>query len=184
MTPERPMLIFVSDVHLTDTLHGSVISKSDVFERFWLRIQAARGARPAELCFVGDLFDIVRSPTWLETACRPYHDPNPDTLAVVDRIVSGLLERGAGCIDAIRKRVQYGKLGVNYVLGNHDRLLRFAPAARREIWRALTGEDRDVEFPNERIFPEHRVLVYHGNIGDPINHSPEDAATIGDAVAS
>src|SRR5688572_22564577 len=103
MGTERPMLVFVSDVHLTDALHGSAMSKADVFERFWVRIQAARGARPAELCFVGDLFDIVRSPTWLETNARPYHDPNPDTVAVVERIVDGILAREAPFFEAIKR---------------------------------------------------------------------------------
>ena len=40
---ERPLLIFVSDIHLTDRLHGNAVSKADQFTRFWERIQAARG---------------------------------------------------------------------------------------------------------------------------------------------
>lgn len=181
---ERPMLVLVSDVHLTDALHGSAISKADVFERFWVRIQAARGSRPAEICFVGDLFDIVRSPTWLESSARPYHDPNAGTVSVVERIVAGILAREAPFFDALRRRVATGELAVHYVLGNHDRLLAFAPAARRAIWRALTGEERDAVFPTEKVFPEHRVVAYHGNVGDPINESLDGAATIGDAIAS
>ena len=46
---ERPLLIFVSDIHLTDRLHGNAVSKADQFARFWERIQAARGKRPARL---------------------------------------------------------------------------------------------------------------------------------------
>ena len=60
---ERPLLIFVSDIHLTDRLHGNAVSKADQFARFWERIQHVRGKRPAELCVVGDLFDLVRSPS-------------------------------------------------------------------------------------------------------------------------
>jgi UDP-2,3-diacylglucosamine pyrophosphatase LpxH len=184
MARERPMLVFVSDVHLTDTLHSSLVTKADVFERFWIRIQAARGARPAELCFVGDLFDIVRSPTWIDSGKRPYHDPDADTIAVVDRIVTGILEREAPFFSAIRQRVQAGELRVHYVIGNHDRLLLFAPKSRRAIQLALTGEDRDLETPSELEFHEHGVLAYHGNVGDPINASREGEATIGDAIAA
>ena len=57
---DRPLLIFVSDIHLTDRLHGNAVSKADQFARFWQRISAARGNRPAELCVVGDMFDLVR----------------------------------------------------------------------------------------------------------------------------
>lgn len=178
------MVIFVSDIHLTDALHGSAIPKVDAFERFWVRIQAARGQRPAHLCFVGDLFDVVRSPTWHQTERRPYHEPDADTVQVVERIVLGILEREAAFFGAIRERVQRGELEVHYALGNHDRLLAAAPAARRAVWRALTGEEREIELPSELVFPEHGVLAYHGNVGDPINDSPDGSATIGDALAS
>lgn len=184
MAGDRPMLIFVSDLHLTDALRGQSVPKADLFERFWVRIQAARGARPAELCFVGDLFDIVRSPSWLETPHRPYHDPDDRVGARVEAIVDTVLAREAAFFDKIRARVQAGELRVHYVLGNHDRLLRHSPKARRKIYRAMTGEDRDVDFPDEMAFPEHRVLAYHGHVGDVINASPDGMGTIGDAIGS
>lgn len=184
MMSERPMLIFVSDLHLTDALHGTAISKKDVFDRFWMRIAAARGAMAAHLVFVGDLFDLVRSPTWLRTKHRPYHIANKGVVEVVDQIVATILEREKGFTDAIRTQVQSGNLTVEYLLGNHDRLLAHAPNARRAIWKALTGQDRDIEFGTEQEYPAHGVLAYHGNISDPINESLAGAATIGDAIGS
>ncbi|MEZ4227160.1 MAG: hypothetical protein R3B13_39845 [Polyangiaceae bacterium] len=184
MGTERPMLIFVSDIHLTDALHGSAISKVDAFERFWVRIQAARGQRPAKLAFVGDLFDLVRSPSWLATPYRPYQELDAAGVQVVERIVSGILERERPFFDAIRTRVERGELEIFYALGNHDRLLQSAPAARRTVWKALTGRDEDVDFPDELEFAEHGVLAYHGHWGDPINENPDGAGTIGDALAS
>ena len=38
----RPMLIFLSDIHLTDALKGSAVPRAETFERFWIRIDAAR----------------------------------------------------------------------------------------------------------------------------------------------
>jgi len=175
---DRPMVIFVSDLHLTDALAGTAISKAQTFERFWIRIAAARGARPAHLCFVGDLFDIVRSPKWLDGAYRPYHDPSPQVVAVIDRIVEDILIREAEFFTAVRSRVQSGELTVHYLLGNHDRLLTFAPATRRRIWKAFTGEDRDVELGCEISFPDHGVLAYHGHRGDPINETPGFGSTV------
>lgn len=176
------MLIFVSDIHLTDALHGGAVGRAAMFERFWARIQAARGARPAKLCFVGDLFDVVRSPSWLEGACRPYHDPSDRLAAEVEAIVARILEREEAFFAAIRRRVQEGALEVEYLLGNHDRLLAFSPGARRRIWKALTGRDVDAEFRREAAFEEHGVLAYHGHHSDPINISPGHQATIGDAI--
>ncbi|MFO0672586.1 MAG: hypothetical protein U0235_23735 [Polyangiaceae bacterium] len=184
MDRDRPLLVLVSDIHLTDALHGASIPRADTFERFWLRIDAARGARPAHLCFVGDLFDIVRSPSWLDTALRPYHEPSAELAAHVDRIVAAMIERERPFFDAVRKRVESGALAIDYVLGNHDRLLRIAPAARRRVWAALTGQDRDVDFPSERYFPEHRVVAYHGHVADDVNFDPDGGGTLGDAIGS
>jgi UDP-2,3-diacylglucosamine pyrophosphatase LpxH len=179
---DRPLLVVVSDIHLTDVLRGAAVPRAEAFDRFWSRIQAARGARPAILCFAGDLFDLVRSPRWMEGSARPYGDPDPRLVATVEAIARAILARESKFFDAIRKRVEEGALEIAYVLGNHDRLLRHAPRARRAIWRALTGRDEDVVFETERTFPEHRVLAYHGNVADPINHDPDGGATLGDAI--
>lgn len=184
MRGDRALLIFVSDIHLTDSLHGSAIPKAVQFERFWSRIQQSRGQRPAILCFAGDLFDIVRSPSWFDTRWRPYHDPRGDVARHVLGIVERTLERESQFFAAIRQRVEEGALEVRYLLGNHDRLLRFVPEARRQIWLAMTGREETPEFPDELEFPEHRVLAYHGNVTDDINHDPDGAGTIGDAIGS
>src|SRR5450432_906114 len=117
------MLVFVSDIHLTDALNNASIPRVDTFERFWTRIRAARGERPAHLCFVGDLFDIVRSPSWFEGNLRPYDEPGPELATHVETIVDAVLAREALFFSAIRSRVESGELVVHYVLGNHDRLL-------------------------------------------------------------
>jgi UDP-2,3-diacylglucosamine pyrophosphatase LpxH len=73
---------------------------------------------------------------------------------------------------------------VHYVLGNHDRLLKYAPKSRRAVWKALTGQDREVEFPTVKRFADHGVIAYHGNVTDAVNFDPEGGATIGDAIGS
>lgn len=184
MGGDRPLLVFVSDIHLTDRLHGGVADKAAQFERFWTRIEAARGHRPAELCFVGDVFDLVRSPTWFDGRQRPYHGKdNVGVVRTVERIVEATIAREPGFFAAIRKRVESGALKVHYVVGNHDRLLRTAPAARLAVSRALTGGD-GLELHTELEFPDHGVLAYHGHKTDPINASPDGDATIGDAIGS
>ncbi len=178
----RHLLVFVSDLHLTESLKGPRVAKVDMLQRFWSRIDAARGAEPAEICFVGDLFDIVRSPRWLEGSRRPYHEPSPASVKVVEEIVDSCLVREAPFFAKLRELCASDGLRISYVLGNHDRLLRFAPKARRAIWKAMTGKDEDVDFPSEKIFPEHRVLAHHGHTGDFICYRPEGAAPIGDAI--
>ncbi|MBW2526469.1 MAG: metallophosphoesterase [Deltaproteobacteria bacterium] len=179
----RSLLVFISDLHLTDALKGPRVARADTLKRFWTRIDGARGDRPAELVFVGDLFDIVRSPRWLATEHRPYHEPSPASIPVVDEIVAATLEREEPFFGMLRDLVQRDALRLTYILGNHDRLLRFAPKARRAIWKAMTGEDRkSVDFPRERTFPDHGVLAHHGHSGDFICYGRDGAAPIGDAI--
>jgi UDP-2,3-diacylglucosamine pyrophosphatase LpxH len=182
------MLVCASDIHLTDSLQNTSIPRVDTFERFWSRIEAARGSRPAVLCFVGDLFDIVRSPSWFDGSVRPYDEPSPELAAKVLAITQAILLREQAFFSAIRRRVQEGALRVHYVLGNHDRLIRYSAAARSAIWEALTGEvtgaDNAKHFGDEAHFPEHGVLAYHGHVSDGVNYHPEGAGTLGDAIGS
>ncbi|HEY5925918.1 MAG TPA: metallophosphoesterase [Kofleriaceae bacterium] len=180
---ERPLLIFVSDIHLTDRLHGNAVSKAEQFARFWERIQAVRGNRPAELCVVGDLFDLVRSPSWFDGRHRPYHGASTNGVVKnVEQIVDETIRREQGFFDALKAKLASGELKFHYVVGNHDRLLFTAPAAQQRIADAL-GLPK-LTLHKELEFRDHGVLAYHGNIGDPINASPDGDATIGDAIGS
>jgi UDP-2,3-diacylglucosamine pyrophosphatase LpxH len=136
-----------------------------------------------KLCLLGDIFDLVRAPGWLHGPERPYHQPSPELAARVEAIVKDTLAAEAPFFAALRRQVEQGALEIDYVLGNHDRLLRGAPVARKAVSRALTGRD-DLEFHGELAFPAHGVLAYHGHKSDPINASPEGDATIGDAIGS
>ncbi len=102
---DRPLLIFISDIHLTDRLHGNAVSKADQFARFWDRISAVRGKRPAELCVVGDLFDLVRSPSWFDGRHRPYHGASTNGVVKnVEQIVDLRRRSGASRASSTRSR--------------------------------------------------------------------------------
>lgn len=178
----RHLLVFISDLHLTDALKGPRVSRADTLKRFWTRIEGARREEPAEIVFVGDSFDIVRSPMWLEGNRRPYQEPSPSSIRVVEQIVDKTLEREKEFFGLIRAMVEAGRLRVRYLVGNHDRLLLFAPQARRAIWKAMTGRDEKVDFPSEMIFAEHGVLAHHGHTGDFICSNRDGGAPIGDAI--
>ena len=185
---QRELLIFISDIHLTEHTAPVAVPRDALFERFWVRIEAARGEQPAHLVFVGDLFDIVRSPSWFATLHRPYHLPTDDVCEVVDTIVERIIANERPFFDAIRKRVEQGALKVSYVLGNHDRLLAFAPAARARVWKALTGETRTAanapDFPDQMVFAQHAVLAYHGNQADFVCNDDSGEGNLGDAIGS
>ena len=121
----RHLLVFISDLHLTDALKGPRVSRADTLKRFWTRIEGARREEPAEIVFVGDSFDIVRSPMWLEGNRRPYQEPSPSSIRVVEQIVDKTLEREKEFFGLLRAMVEAGRLRVQYLVGNHDRLLLY-----------------------------------------------------------
>ncbi len=179
----RPLRIFFSDVHLTDQLAGTRLPWEQVLERFWARIQGARGEQPAELVIVGDFLDLIRSTAWFDGEHRPYHSPGPGMLSVVDTIVDGVLEREQAFFAALRSLVESEQLRVHYLLGNHDRLLAHAPAARRRLWAAMTGEVLEAELPEQLVFEDDGVLAYHGHVVDLFSTPLLGLPPVADAIA-
>ncbi len=177
------MLIFISDLHLRP---GAVshLPKHEQFARFWERIQRSPHEGPARLAFVGDLFDLVRSPLWLAGGLRSYHEPSPELAAEVNSQVRATIAAEQPFFDALRSKVESGELEIHYALGNHDRLLHIAPEARTTI-RAALGIDCGTDpFPTELAFPEHRVVAYHGHTVDDLCHDNDGAAPLSDLLAS
>ncbi len=177
------MLILVSDLHLRPGA-ATHLSRLAQFERFWGRIDQARRGEPATLCFVGDLVDLVRAPDWLEGKHRPYHEPGAALAAEVDALVGRTLEAEKPFLDAIRTQVDAGALRVALVVGNHDRLLHHAPAARARLRQALGMPGGDAPFPSELRFPREGVLALHGHTVDQLCHDPGGGPPLSDMIAA
>lgn len=177
------MLLFISDLHLRPGA-PSPMSRAAQFHRLWERVEAGRPGAPVRLCLVGDIFDLVRAPQWLASRVRPYHEPSPELVAQVKAIVDETLRADRSFFEAVRRKVDEGALEVEYVLGNHDRLLQHAPTARAAIRSALAMKGGDAPFPPSLVFPEQGVLAYHGHTVDLLCHEPDGAAPLGDVIAS
>src|SRR6266496_211668 len=177
------MLVFISDLHLRPGT-PSPVSRAAQFRRLWQRVEEGRPGSPVRLVLVGDIFDLVRAPQWLGTKVRPYAEPSPELAAVVKEIVDATLEADRAFFDAARAKVDEGALEIEYLLGNHDRLLQHAPAARAAIRAALRMKGGDAPFPTSLVFPEQGVLAYHGHTVDLLCHEADGSAPLGDVIAS
>ncbi len=177
------MLVFVSDFHLRPGA-PSPVSRAAQFSRLWQLIDGGHPGSPVRLCLVGDIFDLVRAPAWLGSKLRPYAEPSPELAAKALAIVEATLEADRSFFDAVRHKVEEGTLEVEYILGNHDRLLAHAPAARAAIRAALGTKGGDAPFPCTLIFPTEGVLAYHGHTVDLLCHEPDGSAPLGDVIAS
>jgi len=68
------MLVFISDIHLTDGTSGETINPG-AFEKFVLYLEDMADtaqAKELEIVLLGDIFDIIRSDYWLRSGIRPW----------------------------------------------------------------------------------------------------------------
>ncbi len=177
------MLVFISDLHLRPGT-PSPVSRAAQFRRLWQRLEGGRPGAPVRLCLVGDIFDLVRAPEWLASGLKPYAEPSPALAAQAKAIVEASLEADRAFFEAVRKKVGEGVLEVEYILGNHDRLLAHAPVARAAIRAALGMKGGDAPFPFSLAFPEQGVLAYHGHTVDLLCHEPDGGPPLGDVIAT
>jgi UDP-2,3-diacylglucosamine pyrophosphatase LpxH len=177
------MLLFVSDLHLRAGA-TSGISRAAQLARLWQRIEAGSPGAPVRLVLLGDVLDLVRAPGWLRGRERPYHEPDEAVAARVLALVQETIAQEAALFAALRGRVADGSLEILYALGNHDRLLAHAPAARAAVRAAFGMPGGDAPFPTELVFPDEGVLAYHGHVVDQLCHEPGGGPPLGDIVAS
>jgi UDP-2,3-diacylglucosamine pyrophosphatase LpxH len=177
------MLVFISDLHLRPGA-PSPVGREAQFQRLWQRIEGGRPDAPVQLCLLGDIFDLVRAPAWLTSRVRPYDEPSPALAALVRQIVDDTIEADRPFFEAVRRKVNEGALQIEYVLGNHDRLLAHAPAARAALRAAFGMPGGDAPLPFSRVFPEQGVLAYHGHTVDHLCHEPDGSAPLSDVIAS
>ncbi|HEX8961278.1 MAG TPA: hypothetical protein VF775_06870 [Geobacteraceae bacterium] len=188
------MLVFLSDVHLTDGSSGETIRPA-AFKLFADNLlKLAETVSPLEelrLILLGDIFDIIRSSRWLDggNGVRPWDGPSPQQEEIVGNILRDILTaNGASLAEFDRLRDYAGKrgipFGITYVIGNHDWLVNRYPGCREMAANALGIPSADAPpFPTELFEPGYRVFARHGDIYDKFNYmGNRDASSIGDAI--
>lgn len=196
------MLVFFSDIHLTDGTSGETINEGafELFADQLVDLARKRQARELRLVLLGDALDIIRSSRWLTGPqhVRPWTPAGSDQERVVAEILHETLQRNRPALrflgelpdrisaDGVipRRRVTF-----EYVLGNHDWLLNRYRSTREMVVRELSLPERYVEggFPREFFSPEdeYDALARHGDIYDRLNYDVEsgrDAASLGDVI--
>jgi UDP-2,3-diacylglucosamine pyrophosphatase LpxH len=179
------VLIFVSDLHLTDDARRSSIK----LEPFLDAVVAALARTPtgdtATLVLLGDIFEMLKSDRWCLGGVRPWDDSDElsaTTMEVFQRIVDSNTE----FFDGLANLSRNGQLAISYVPGNHDRLLdmecgRHARQVLRERIPAL-GQG-DGRFSSTVADDEHGVIAVHGHAFDPFNRVTNGGRFIpGDAM--
>jgi len=205
------MLVFASDIHLTDGSSGTTIDPR-AFDKFGRSLEDIIGdpktskIQEVEIVLLGDIFDVIRSDFWLRPAnnksqpIRPW-SPATDTdsagrnlEAYTKAIVQKIIARQDN-IDAMRYLAEFRgrmkKKGVNveisYMIGNHDWLINRYASTRQDIATFIGLQNpagyANNQFPYFRSFADYGVFARHGDYYDHINFEGDrDASSLGDAI--
>ena len=196
------MLVFASDIHLTDGTSGTTIDHGAFakFARYLGLMAESAGARQIEIVLLGDIFDVIRSATWLKTTIRPWSeeaDTDATGKSLKDyalKITRDVLARpnNVKCADHLkdfRKTMRANGIEVTftYIMGNHDWLINRYPEARIAIAEFLGQDDpascQDKQFDTSAYWRPYRVFARHGDVYDPFNFEEcRDASSLGDAI--
>jgi UDP-2,3-diacylglucosamine pyrophosphatase LpxH len=184
------MLVFLSDLHLTDGSSGQTI-KPAAFKLFLDNLgKLATSVTPLNeirLVLLGDVFDVIRSCKWLGGKVRPWDDRSPVQEQMVLSIVEGILGNNAQTLAHLRNIEAIARdccvpFQIDYVIGNHDWLINRYPSAQAKVVQAL-GLAQKQPFASEFFEPQYKVIARHGDIYDPFNYTGDrDASSLGDAI--
>ncbi len=196
------MLVFVSDLHLTDGNSGETI-KAGAFMKFTQYLEdlvLTAKATKVEIVLLGDIFDVIRSNHWLDAQIRPWSGPDEAdgngngikeyTLEVVNRICGNQIN-----VDSMKhlkefksKMKEQGiEITYTYIVGNHDWLINRYPETRVQIAEFVGMENpqsyNDKKFLLEEFWSDYSVFARHGDIFDKFNYDGDrDASSLGDAI--
>jgi len=197
------MLVFISDLHLVDGTTGNTVDLGQFsdFADALRRIVHSRDAdiRDLTVVFLGDIFDLIRTDRWFDTAIRPWsadteRDLNGCSLREYAREIFERILRNpvnAQGLDILRQcKADLGKtlpVSFRYVIGNHDWLVNRYPELRVQAAEILGLDDpegfRDELFAESFLDAEHGVLARHGDRYDWENYDgTRNASSLGDAL--
>ncbi len=205
------MLVFISDVHLTDGTSGTTIVPR-AFDKLCrslgdiIRNPGETNISKVRIVLLGDIFDVIRSSLWLRAEnggsepVRPWSESGLtdsqgwSLQTYTESVGKAIVERpgnieALGYLKAFRDRCAERDVEVtfSYVIGNHDWLINRFASTRRRIAEFIGMPDASLvdgnAFPEYRVFEEYGVMARHGDYYDSFNYDGNrDASSLGDAI--
>ena len=196
------MLVFASDIHLTDNSSGKTINPG-AFRKFAIylkdMVQTAK-AKEVQIVLLGDIIDLIRSDYWLRSNIRPWSKPSDKdgegqglkdyTVKILDKISKKAdNKKSMTYIEEFREEMKSEEVStkITYIVGNHDWLINRYPESRTKVARFLgidnPNQYKDEMFATEGYWENYRVFARHGDIYDPFNFDGDrDSSSLGDAI--
>lgn len=204
------MLVFLSDIHLTDGSCGATINPG-AFDKFgdYLcdmvekanREKVTNGKKPAplEIVLLGDIFDVIRSKKWSLESVRPWTEEEDRqdalrrcTIDIVDSICAQNTNIKSINEKDLKKKLKDEKnldidVKITYIIGNHDWLINRYPETRGKVADFLglanPGQYAFNKFKEDGYWHDYGVYARHGDRYDEFNFTgARDRSSLGDAV--
>ncbi len=197
------MLVFISDIHLTDGTSGETIN-AGAFKKFTQYLEdliLTAKAKNVKVVLLGDIFDVIRSEHWLQSnMIRPWSKPHEKdgkdhslkdyTEKIVDKICKNKKNIASMAhLKTFKNSMNDKDIEVSYVYitGNHDWLINRYSSTRMQVAKFLGMDDHkqyeEKRFPLEGFWSDYNVFARHGDIYDPFNYDGDrDASSLGDAI--
>lgn len=191
------MHFFVSDLHITDTDIGGVVSDAELtaFVDQLGRIAEEKSKR-LTLVFVGDVLELLRSHKWdalwikgsapwsgMTTGFGNFLNGGAEDCAV--EIAKQIRDRYKSFSARLKQLARSGKIETKYVYGNHDYMVQLSPKLREMLIDilALSGSPED-PFPLTYSNEAASVFATHGHASDAVNWHDEAGGfwAMGDAI--
>jgi UDP-2,3-diacylglucosamine pyrophosphatase LpxH len=148
------------------------------------------GAESLRLVLAGDIFELYQTSLWFDDddggTVRPYDDEVAEGSALEAKILQILdaiadeenvrdtlrllrLFAAGRYIEHTDEKQFPVPTSIEYVVGNHDRLVNATPAIRRKVRGFLGMGDGAGRFPNYLFLDDPAALIRHGHEYDPYN---------------
>ena len=192
------MLVFISDIHLTDGSSGETIKStafkifSDNLKQLIKSVKKSSNLEEVKLALLGDIFDVIRSTKWNDptVTVRPWDEPGKSQEDVLLNILSGIHAKNQDSLNYFDDLRKFAKdegilFDITYVIGNHDWLINRYQSSRNLIAKRLGLPSNDApKFPEELFVPAYKTYARHGDIYDSFNYmnNNRDTSSIGDAI--
>jgi UDP-2,3-diacylglucosamine pyrophosphatase LpxH len=178
------MLVVLSDLHLSDgTTSYNVWPEAFGILKQEIMSAAKNKAQELKLLLLGDIFDLVRTDWWFDTAnvqpgARPWYNLNRKTglnndpaeverqfIAVLNRVFEHPSSKAfIEMLNALATEQGVPPPAITYVRGNHDRAFNNFPKLERMV--ADKFPNLDVKFASSFSDAAYAVLARHGHEWD------------------
>ncbi len=114
------MLIFVSDLHLADTVERSTFDTWSFLQQLIRIMERAldTGVEKVTLVLLGDIFEILKSKKWIERQVRPWETVTQDHIDTVALIFDAIVASNPQFFAGLSKlAADYSFFRIEYVPG-------------------------------------------------------------------